>query len=171
MAQPWDQLQSESETQYLQFLTYRNQGPTRTKLRSYLEYLELLESPTDGIAKVPGSWAEMMARNAWVDRAQSWDIANVQRYGARVAPAYVTMLETMARKGAEAAEKYEPGQKQWESVVRTAEAVGRLLEPTRAEALPQGFEPTESTHDDAKRAIAAVEKRRIPDEERLLSVK
>lgn len=156
MAELWDQLPDESVTLYTHFLAYRDLGPLRSVRKAYRRVMQHLEvQERGGKTEVPGSFWEVATRHRWRERAEAWDVRNLKTYGARVAPLYVRMLENTARRGAVAAAKYRPGDREWGDVLATVDTLAKALEPARkANAL--GGE-SEEARADAERAAAAVQ--------------
>jgi hypothetical protein len=135
----WDQMPGETDTQYAHFLAYRDLGPARTVGRAYRRARKTSEfAHGEGARRAPGFFRRLARRWRWAVRAGAWDVHNLHRYGERVAPLYVAMLERMARKGARAAGRHKPGQPGWADVLATAALLGKLLVPARQAGVVPG---------------------------------
>lgn len=128
---PWDQQASESDTQYAQFLTYRDLGPSRSLRRAYRLCFQRDERAGRAPKGPSGAFKEAATRHRWAERAGAWDLRNLRAYGRRVAPLFVHSLELLARKGEAAARRFRPGEPGWSDVLATANLLGKLLEPAR----------------------------------------
>jgi hypothetical protein len=138
-AHPWDRQPGESDKQYGHFLAYRDLGPARTVGRAYRRATNQGEfTRGQGAKRAPGFFRRLAQRWRWQERAGAWDVRNLQRYGERVAPLYVAMLERLAACGLKAAARHRPGQPEWEQVLATAALLGKLLKPARDAGLMPG---------------------------------
>jgi hypothetical protein len=139
---PWDQLPDESDAAYCRFLVYRNLGPSRTLVRAYRAYLRGFELGQGGQKGPPGSYREEAVRFRWRERSEAWDVANLRRYGNKLAVLYVAGLEQVAAKFLRAARKYKPGDKAWPQVLDTmVQLAGQLTAAKAAGAMDVYIQP------------------------------
>ncbi len=134
MAELWDQQQDENRVAYMQFLTYRNLGPTRTIDGAYRAYLKDFALSEKVPERAPGNWREASSEFQWKHRAEAFDLWRLCTYGNRAAVFYTYAVEKMAEKLARAvdlADETDLGTKQWRAVLETLDRVSAQLSAAR----------------------------------------
>lgn len=106
--QPWDQLPDEPDSEYANFLLYRNLGAGRSQQLAYQQHLDTFRNRNPDVTydrtkkpSVPGHWKDAAAKHRWYDRAVAWDIAQLENQGPELARLWASILISAARKAAE----------------------------------------------------------------------
>lgn len=145
----WHRLPGETKQAYARFLWYRNLGPTRSVKTCYYQYLkekDNYQGTKKGIT-VPTRWHRECTKNKWVDRAASWDIRNLTRYGARIVALHSQTITLLAMKNRRVVGKTEHGTKEWNGLM---EGISRVAEYVNPELLKNVQEQHRGGGDDNK---------------------
>lgn len=137
---PWDRLPGESVQEFAQFSAYRFCGSARSVDRAYRKYCEQVAGPDEAGGRprrAPNSWDHLAAKWQWKERAVAWDAAQIRVAAAHIATLWVTGIELLVSKGVVAARKYNPGEKEWRSVIETFQTVALHLTPEGVRALAE----------------------------------
>lgn len=145
---PWGQLPGESTSAYKRFLFFRNEGVGRT-LRAAFIKSRLVGSKAqrnamenaiaDGSEINPsGAWTSDSAQFDWVERANLWDIANLEKHGEESVLLFVESVRELAQKTRNFIKK--TNLKDWGGALEALKTLGSFMsEETIAEVASQGY--------------------------------
>lgn len=134
-SRPWDRLLEETESAYRNFLFYRNLGPGRTLHKAYLAHMEASDKATHGDTKVSGQWKDQSRDHAWVDRADAWDVYNLQAIGKKTAAAAAVYFERLVLRLLEGLETFDPQLMTFGDHCKAVETIKGIITPETIAAL------------------------------------
>jgi len=123
---PWDQLENEPDAAYARFLFYRNLGPMRSLDSAYQAYRGKAANGRKR-QQASGQWQDESAKYSWLQRARLYDIETLSQVGCEAVTSIVVVVREVAKKLKTALEDPELKPKDWESVLKTIDALSKCL--------------------------------------------
>ena len=139
---PWEQLSDEPDRSYEHFLRYLYLGPERSIDKAYALTRPVRTNAEGAILgnktqRAPGNWTSESTQFNWPERAQAWDVVQFSTKGRNTVLAYVGYVHWLTCRALAKGEDSDigPGSQDWESHLKTVEAIAKLIPAASVDAL------------------------------------
>ncbi len=150
MPDTWEQQENESVPAYTRFLIYRNLGPHRNLKRANEVYAQMAIDTGTPPEEARNFWGNDSAKWHWRERAQAWDLANLQEHGKRLALKHMAYLEALLERAyAALMADEEVGPKTWTDHLGAAHGMAEHIPAATIAAAVSGLAQRDAGNADA----------------------
>ena len=161
MTDVWDQLEDETEEEFVKFLIYKNLGFDRSIDKAYNSYLatnitsggesnkkaQLLGFLLEEKKPAPGSWYQLASKRFWKKRAELWDISELRKTEKSTFIKQVAIIKAFAEKIEEALKDPKIKPKNFFQLLQAIDVFNRRYTPELARAVLLGDESDQQQED------------------------